>query len=155
MAPEGAPKPLRLRAEDAEDIAVISACLQDALVVVGDFAFAPDERRFMFLANRFRWECGSPPGSGEGGFERIVCGIAFDQVTGVSYRGFRRAEGGRILSLLAIRAGTDAAGATIDLEFAAGATVRLDAAAIRCRLKDMGEPYPTPWLPDHDAEPGR
>jgi hypothetical protein len=152
MAPEGAPRPLRLRAEDAEDIAVLSACLQDALVLVGDFAFAADERRFMFLANRFRWESGAPPEPAEGGFERILCGITFEDVAGVSYRGFRRGEGGRILSLLAIRTQPGAAGATIDLEFAAGATVRLEVAQIRCRMKDVGEPYPTPWLPDHGEE---
>jgi DUF2948 family protein len=152
MAADGEPEPLRLRAEDAEDLAVISACLQDALVVVGDFAFDRDEHRFMFVANRFRWEGGLPPAAGEGGFERILCGIAFDEVTGVSYRGFRRVDDGRILSLLAIRSGRGDKGGVVDLEFAAGATVRLEIGGIRCRLKDLGEPYPTRWLPDHDAE---
>ena len=152
MAAEGEPEPLRLRAEDAEDLAVISACLQDALVVVGDFAFDRDEHRFMFIANRFRWECGLPSADGDGGFERILCGIAFDAVSGVSYRGFRRADDERILSLLAIRPALGEKGGVVDLEFAAGATVRLEIGRVRCRLKDLGEPYPTRWLPDHDAE---
>ena len=152
MAAEGEPEPLRLRAEDADDLAVISACLQDALVVVGDFAFYPEAHRFMFVANRFRWEGGSPS-AGDGGFERTLCGIAFEEVTAVSYRGFRRAEAERILSLLALRANVGESGGFVDLEFAAGATVRLEVGRIACRLRDLGEPWPTSFLPEHDAEP--
>ena len=153
MAAEGEPSPLRLRAEDAEDLAVISACLQDALVLVGDFGFDRDARRFMFLANRFRWEDGSRPAAVDGGFERILCGVAFDEVRAVSYRGFRRADGERLLSLLAVRPAVNEDGGIVDLEFAAGATVRLEVGRVACRLRDLGEPYPTAWLPDHDGDP--
>jgi hypothetical protein len=154
MAGEGeAQPPLRLRAEDADDLAVISACLQDALVLVGDFAFDPEAQRFMFIANRFRWEDKSPPAPVDGGFERVLCGISFDAVAAVSYRGFRRADGERLLSLLAIRPAVGEAGGIVDLEFAAGATVRLEIGRIACRLRDLGEPYPTAWLPDHDGGP--
>jgi hypothetical protein len=150
MEPEGENKPLRLRAEDADDLAVISACLQDALVVVSDFGFDPEAHRFMFVANRFRWEGGAPAAAGDGGFERTLCGVAFDKVSAVSYRGFRRAEAERILSLLALRPGRREAGAFIDLEFAGGAAVRLEVGGIACVLRDLGEPWPTAFLPDHD-----
>ncbi len=102
MAPdEGAA--LKLRAEDAEDLAVISACLQDALVAVRDLAYAPEERSFLFVANRFRWENGLRPAPGEVPYERVLCGITFSEVAAVSYSGFRRSDDDRILSLLAIR----------------------------------------------------
>ena len=153
MAAEGQPQPLKLRAEDAEDLAVISACLQDAIVLVGDFAFDRDAHRFMFLANRFRWEGSTPLAAVDGGFERILCGVAFDEVTAVSYRGFRRADSERLLSLLAIHPKVGDSGGIIDLDFAAGATVRLEIGRIACRLRDVSEPYPTAWLPDHEAEP--
>src|SRR5436309_7302412 len=52
---------LRLRAEDADDLAVISACLQDALVSVRDLAYDPEARSFVFVANRFPCEPGAPP----------------------------------------------------------------------------------------------
>ncbi len=94
---------LKLRAEDAEDLAVISACLQDALVAVRDLAYAPEERSFLFVANRFRWENGLRPAPGEIPYERVLCGVTFSEVTAVSYSGFRRTDDGRILSLLAIR----------------------------------------------------
>jgi len=144
VAPEAG---LRLRAEDAADLAVISACLQDALVPVCDLAFDRDERRFLMIANRFRWEAGQ---NGVAGFERTLCGIAFEDVDGVSYRGFRRNDEERILSLLAIR--TQDAGRIIDLDFSAGASIRLSVGTIRCRVRDLGEPWPTAWQPGHETD---
>ncbi len=148
---------LRLRAEDAEDLAVISACVQDALVSVRDLAYDPDARIFVLVANRFRWE-GGVKGTRVGRpFERILCGVSFDDIDGVAYRGFQRSEEDRILSLLAIRPmlglGTSATDGAIDLEFAGGATIRLTATAIRCRVRDFGEPWPTVWQPDHPLDP--
>jgi hypothetical protein len=138
---------LRLRAEDDEDLAVISACLQDALVAVRDLAYDRAARTFVLVANRFRWE------EGEGArFERTLCGVAFDEVDGVAYRGFQRSAEDRILSLLAIRLARQPGGATIDLEFAGPATIRLTATAIRCRARDLGEPWPTVWQPGHELD---
>ncbi len=145
MAPEDAG--IRLRAQDAGDLAVISACLQDALVSVRDLAFDRDARRFVLIANRFRWER-RRDGAAEPGFERTLCGIAFSEVDGAAYRGFRRSDEDRILVLLAIR--LPDGGGTIDLEFSAGVSIRLSVAAIACHARDLGEPWPTAWQPDHD-----
>ena len=146
MAPEGR---LRLRAEDADDLAVISAVVQDALISVKDLNFDRGARRFTLVANRFRWE-GRPDGDGGGpAFERTLCAVSFAEVEAVSYRGFRRRDDERILSLLAIRLGEN--GRTIDLEFAGDATVRLGVLAIRAYATDIGEAWPTAWQPDHSA----
>ena len=147
MQPDG---PLRLRAEDADDLAVISACVQDALVSVRDLAYDREARTFVLVANRFRWEA-----AGEArGFERTLCGITFGEVESVAYRGFQRSEENRILCLLAIRPSHAAdVGSTIDLDFSRGATIRLTASAIRCHARDFGEPWPTAWHPDHPDDP--
>lgn len=145
MPPEAA---LRLRAEDDEDLAVISACLQDALVSVADLAYDRNARNFVLIANRFRWECTAQADGAE--FERILCGLSFEGVDSVAYRGFRRTEHDRILALLAIR--PHGSGKAIDLAFAGGVTIRLNAAEISCRLRDFGEPWPTSWQPDHPLE---
>src|SRR5947209_3586277 len=87
---------LRLRGEDAEDLAVISACLQDALVAVRDLAFDRDAGTFIFVANRFRWEGGDSEAQEGAPFERTLCGVAFDSVVDVAYRGFNRSEEDRI-----------------------------------------------------------
>lgn len=146
MAPDTAV--LKLRAEDAEDLLVISACLQDALVPVRDLAYISEERTFLFVANRFRWEDGMRPAPAEARFERTLCGITFSEVTAVFYSGFRRSENGRILSLLAIRAENS----EVHLEFSGGAAIRLEVARILCHAKDIGEPWPTPWQPRHDLD---
>ena len=151
MAPDDAGAALKLRAEDADDLAVLSACLQDALVPVRDLAYVPDQKIFVFVANRFRWESGSRPVPGA--CQRILCAVTFSAVAGVSYRGVRRSDEDRILALLAIRAEAESIGATaILLEFSGHAAIRLEVARIQCRAKDLGEPWPTAWHPRHDAE---
>jgi len=140
---------LRLRAEDAEDLAVISACVQDALVSVRDLAYDREARSFMLVANRFRWEAAKDGDGQPGRLERTLCAIAFAEVENVVYRGFQRSEEDRILCLLAIRPIGTAAGAAIDLDFSGSATIRLTASAIRCRARDFGEPWPTAFHPDH------
>src|ERR1700680_3942059 len=102
MVQTGPPEPGRsgtgvgVRAEDAEDLAVISACLQDALVSVRDLAYDRDARVFVLVANRFRWEAGGARAGAGRPFERTLCGIAFDEIDGVAYRGFHRSEEDRI-----------------------------------------------------------
>jgi len=146
VAPDGR---LKLRAEDAEDLAVISAVVQDALIAVKDLTFDRGEGRFTLVANRFRWEAKPNGGDGEAAFERRLCAVSFAGVDRVAYRGFRRRDDDRILSLLAIRPGD--APSTIDLEFAGDATVRLTVSVIRVHATDVGEAWPTPWQPDHGA----
>ena len=48
--------PLKVIARDAEDLAVVAACLQDALIPLNEMRYLPQERRFIMVANRFRWE---------------------------------------------------------------------------------------------------
>lgn len=147
MAPDDSAA-LRLRAEDYDDLAVISACLQDALVPVCDLAYDTANRTFMLVANRFRWEDGLHRAAEEGCFRRSLCGVTFGEVTAVSYTGFSRSDDGRILSLLAIRHEDGA----IRFEFSGGASIRLEIACVLCHLRDLGEPWPTPWQPRHDVE---
>ena len=135
---------------------MISACLQDALVSVRDLAYDREARIFVLVANRFRWEGGATADSSGKPFERTLCGVTFDEIDGVVYRGFHRSEEDRILALLAIRPmlpGVNSTGGAIDLEFAGDATIRLTATAIRCRLRDFGEPWPTVWQPGHPLDP--
>jgi hypothetical protein len=135
-----------LRAEDAEDLAVISAILQDALVAVGDMVFLSDEQRFVLVANRFRWE---PPQSGvRQNFERRMSGLCIDGVKAVQRRGFSPRDSERLLLLLAMR--SDAG--VIYFDFAGGSSIRLEVERVLCHLDDLGEPWPTRWRPRHPVE---
>lgn len=142
---------LKLRAADAEDLAVLSAILQDSLVTIAEMAYLPEERRFALVANRFRWE---PPAEAAqpkkgGGAERVLTGLCIDGVSAVSRRGFHPRESDRILSLLALRLEEGGADRSLILDFAGGSSVRLEVDRIMCHLDDLGEPWPTRWRPKH------
>ena len=161
--------PLRLRALDADDLQTIAACLQDALVPLSEIAFLKAERRFVMVANRFRWEhmpTGTAPApepktdarfaehSGEEDrgerYERVNCGICFDRVRAVQFKGLDVRRKSQILNLLTLQSRSDA----ITLIFAGGAAIRLEIGGIRCHLEDLGEPWPTRWQPTHPAVDG-
>jgi hypothetical protein len=145
--------PLRLRAEDADDLAVISAVVQDALISVKDLTYDRAAKRFTLVVNRFRWEARPPKSNGGAdgdlAYERRLCAVTFDAVESAAYRGFRRRDDERILSLLAIRPGNGPG--TVDLEFSGGAALRLGVAAIKAYATDLGEAWPTAWQPDHNT----
>ena len=137
---------LKLRGEDQEDLAVISAILQDALVAVGEMAYLPDEARFVLVANRFRRE---PPAPGAApNFERQLAGVRFDGVRAVQRRGFHPRERERLMVLLSIRAEPG----SLFLDFAGGGSIRLEVEQILCHLDDLGEPWPTRYRPRHPVE---
>ncbi len=139
--------PLKLRASDQEDLAVISAILQDSLIAMDEMTFLKEECRFAFVANRFRWEDASrdKPLEGDIIYERVNCGICFDTVTAVRHNGLNQAKKAQIISLLSIVAEEE----FIDLTFSAGITVRLQVEKILCHMQDLDEPWPTQRRPRH------
>lgn len=143
-------RPLRLMAADEEDLKVISACLQDAVAKVGDFAYLPRERRFAFVANRFLWECCVDKETGA--FARVRVGAHFDDVLSVKQLYLRSDVKEAILELLAIRfePGADGAGAVI-LDFAGGGAIRLEVEAINCEISDLSSPWRTRAKPKHEV----
>jgi hypothetical protein len=141
---------LKLRAADAEDLAVISAILQDSLVSIGEMTYLPEEHRFALVANRFRWEPEAGQERPKGGkAERVLTGICIDGVSAVNRRGFHPRETDRILSLLALRLQEKDDRRALILDFAGGSSVRLEVERIMCHLDDLGEPWPTRWRPKH------
>jgi hypothetical protein len=140
--------PLRLMAGDAEDLGVISACLQDAVAKLGDFTFLSGQRRFVFVGNRFVWEAA---GKGRAGpFARVRTGVHFDDVKSVKFQNLRAEAKDAIVELLAVRFEADEDGAgDIVLDFAGGGAVRLDVESINAFLSDISEPWRTRAKPEH------
>lgn len=139
-------KKLKLRAVDDEDIKILSSCLQDALVPVGDMAYFPDDGRFVLVANRFCWE--QPPETLDPGhefFERIHCALSIDRVKKVRRRGIPRRNPAQMLELLSLGVKDGA----VELVFAGGAAIRLEVDLLSCQIEDFGEPWPTRWRPHH------
>lgn len=142
-------KPLRLMAGDAEDLKVISACLQDAVAKLGDFAYLPGQRRFAFVANRFVWECAVTRMGGP--FVRVRTGTHFDDVKSVKYQNLRMGAKTAVVELLSIRfeEGEDGAGKII-LDFAGGGAVLLEVESVNAYMSDISEPWRTRTAPKHE-----
>ena len=142
---------IKLHAQDGEDLAVISALLQDALVPPGDIEYLADQQRFVCAANRYRWEASGDRQTGE----RILCGLSFEHVISVRRRNLDLGDRGKLLNFLALElVPTDGEpaneGVLIELTFSAGVAIRLQATALSCMLEDFGEAWPTLWRPKHD-----
>jgi hypothetical protein len=139
---------LRLVALDQEDLAVISAHLQDAVVKIGDLAYLPQERRFVLAANRFDWECAldEPP-------RRRLTGLHFERVLRVRCRGIDRNKPDRMLNLLGVTfAETDAPSGTATLIFEEDAAIQLDIECIEAQMKDLGPVWACDKRPVHDVD---
>lgn len=137
---------LKLLALDNEDLEVISAATQDAIVRVSDMGFAKADRRFALLMNRFAWE--------EAGKtrQRKRAALHFDRVSDVKVAGIDTNAQEGVLELLAIRftVSDDPAG-TVDLDFAGGGTVRLSVECLEARLQDLGAAWAAKATPAHTA----
>jgi len=141
---------LKLAATDEKDLAVVSGALQDAIVPIGDISFQPGDQRFLFVANRFRWEAGDASGGGENA-ERINAGVVFSNVIDVKRRGIDFTARGSFLNLLAISCELEGEGdgPTVQLTFSGDTAIRLQTTGLLCHLEDFGEAWPTQWRPEH------
>jgi hypothetical protein len=140
---------VKLRAEDAEDIKVIAACLQDGIVSLADICYLPEQQNFLMMVNRFKWETTDNDRRRNGGtqFERTFCAVSVLGVTAVRRRRIDLLDRARLLNLLTITAADDG----LDLIFAGDAAVHLVAPHWHCLIEDVGEPWPTGVAPRHPA----
>jgi len=147
---DGREAPLNLGAEDAEDIGVLSALVQDSVFTAADMQWEPARRRFSLLLNRFRWEDG---GADRHAPERVRSVLVIDNVLGLASQGVDRGDKDIILSLLSV--GFEAAGEGPDgdvlLTLAGDGAIRARVEAPELRLKDVTRPYraPSGKRPEH------
>ena len=141
------PSALRLRAEDDEDLAILSSVVQDALVPVADICHLKDQRRLALLVNRFCWECACPEHSRPD--QRVLCSLVFENVTSVRQRGIDCGRRRHLLEILAVRL---AGPGEVEIDFAGDQTLRLTVDGLKVRLEDVEEPYPTSWRPQHKLD---
>lgn len=143
--------PLRLLADDEEDLKVISAAVQDAVCTIGDIVYEPPARRLTVALNRFRWE--TPEGARGG--QRVRAAIQFGGVLSVQARRLRRDAKQGVLSLLSIAfAPGEAPGGVIILTFAGGGALRAEVECVDAVLSDLSASWSTPRRPSHDGTEG-
>lgn len=140
---------LKLIALDADDLAIVSAHVQDAVTKVGDMKYEAAARRFVVPLHRFVWEIEA------GRFrkphnERRNSVLHFQGVSAAKATGIDPARKQDVLSLLAVRfeAGAAPAGA-IELVFSGGAAIRLDVEFVEAQLADLGGAWEASSRPRH------
>jgi hypothetical protein len=138
--------PLKLTALDEDDLAVLSAHMQDAVLTVGDIRFLKGARKLALVANRFDWE-----GGGDGAAQRRRTGLQFARVRRVRSQKIRLDAPDAVLSLLAIRftPGEHPPGGEVELTFSGGGALRLDVECIEAAMEDLGEAWATHSVPRH------
>ncbi len=150
---DGGEAPLRLVARDGEDLKVISALVQDAVLPVTGLKFDARHRRFALMLNRFRWEDRDEAERLGRAYERVRSVMVVEDVRKVQSMGFDRAESDLVLSLLSMEfaPGEDGTGRLV-LTLAGDGAVALDVEALEVRLDDVTRPYraPSGKAPRHD-----
>lgn len=134
-----------LAAQDAEDLTILSARLQDAAARLGDFAWLPGQRRFAGVVNRLKWE--------EGGKSRVRAGLHFDGVLAAKSQNVKLGAKDAVVSILAVtftpHAVDDPAG-VIEIVLAGGGAIRLEVECIAAELSDLTQAWPARATPDHE-----
>lgn len=136
------PAPLALVAGDADDMLVISALAQDAVLPVTDISYDARQRRLALLLNRFRWEDAEAARREGRPYERVRTLLLVLDVRRVLSDGIDRKDSGLILELLALQwqPGEDGTGRLL-LEFSGDGTLAVDAECLNVELRDVTRPY--------------
>lgn len=138
--------PLKLRAEDAHDLHVMSACLQDSLMPATAMSYDEEKKEFTLLANRFCWEVDPHLHEGIPLYARVHAGLHFSNVHTVRRRNLKRHTSPHILSLMCLYAGIEK---EIHLIFSEGEQICLHVDQISCHLMDLHDSWVTHQKPDH------
>lgn len=135
---------LTLLAEDAADLAVISAALQDAVLKVADIQYEPRARRLTVTFNRYCWEAKRG--------QRVRSAMQVGGVLKLEARRIVRERGDGVLDLLAVDfEPSELPGGILTLRFAGDGDLRAHVECIDAVLADVSPPWPTPRRPSHDV----
>jgi len=140
---------LKLVAMDADDLQIISAQMQDAVLKVGDIAYLPRQQKVSIIAKRFDWEDAQmrnePP------YRRRLSALQFARVKSLKARKINQDSKDAVLMLLSIGfEARDAPAGDVVLTFAGGGDLSLEVECIEARLEDLGPEWETAAKPAHD-----
>jgi hypothetical protein len=142
---------LKLIAMDEEDLKILSAHLQDAVLLTKDMLYLPKERRFVLFINRFNWTGAvQTKGPNGGGFERRQAALRFERVSHAQYKDLSLSQSDQALELLAVDFELgEAPGGFVKLIFAGGGGIKLHVDCIEAELRDLGPCWATQTKPQH------
>lgn len=149
---DGEVGPLNLVARDGDDLAIISALVQDAVLTGADLKWERGKRRFACLVNRFRWEDREAAEAAKRPYERVRALLVIEDAGAVRSQGIDRGDPETVLSILSLgwEAGEDGTG-VVTLVLAGDGAVRVEVEALEVTLHDVTRPYlaPSRMKPEH------
>tara|TARA_B100001123_G_C15096937_1_gene941961 strand:+ start:532 stop:981 length:450 start_codon:yes stop_codon:yes gene_type:complete len=139
---------LKLLGKNQEDLKVISAYLQDSIVILGDMVFLKKNKTFVMIVNRFMWEDVEKGILRQG--KRIRCAVKFEEVLQVKSRNINQKNKKRSLEYLAIKCGLNT-DETYDIKifFAGNSIITIMSESIEVFLQDIGKPWHVKHVPLH------
>ena len=141
---------LKLLALDTEDLAIVSAHLQDAVFKTDGLSYDARHHVFSVVVNRFVWEKAE---RGRKSFERRRAVVAFKRVSAVRSLGIDRKDREAVFSLLAVNFTPEDEGpdGTLELILSGNASIALDVECVEVQLADTGGAWETSLKPRHPA----
>ncbi len=141
-------KNLKLIAKTEEDLKVISAHLQDAIVLTSDIASLEKNKIFLIQLNRFMWEDVE-----KGVFrknKRIRTFLKFENIIRVLSKNINQNDKNKFLDFLAIESKlmTDKS-YEINLIFSGNSLIKIFVEVIEATLDDQGDPWESKTKPKH------
>ena len=139
---------LKMLGKNQEDLKIISAYLQDSILIVKDMIFLKRNRTFVMIVNRFMWEDVE-----KGVFrknKRIRCAIKFEEVIKVESKNINQDNKNKPLECLAIKCGSFVNGTyKIKIFFAGNSIITIISEGIEVALHDLGNPWNAKHIPTH------
>lgn len=146
-------EPLKLIALDDEDLPIISAHLQDAVLRVGDMSYLARENRFVAIVNRFDWHGAVRRGGSSRRYERRRSALRIERVLAAKMQGIKLAPHDAVLSVLSIEfEASEAPAGFLTFLFSGGGAMRLEVECIEISLSDLGPAWSTRNKPEHAVE---
>jgi hypothetical protein len=142
--------PLKLVALDPDDLKILSAHLQDAVIRLADMVYMPADRHFAAILSRFDWLAAENEDGKQSNLRRCRCALRFDKVKRAQVQNIRLGDRFAVVELLAVTFDELAVPAGyITLHFAGGGAVRLEVECIEAELHDVGEAWRASCKPEH------
>ncbi|MFT5800181.1 MAG: hypothetical protein ACI84R_004264 [Candidatus Azotimanducaceae bacterium] len=149
---DGGDRPLRLKALDSDDLAVMSSLTQDAVFPASEMRWDRKARRFALLLNRFRWEDAPNAKIGKRAVERVQAVMSIEDVMSVKSQGVQAGDADMIMSLLSVsfEPSTDGMGRVL-LTLSGDGAIAIEVEALEIMLADVTRPYiaPSKSVPQH------
>ena len=138
----------KIIAQSPLDLKMISAYLQDSIIIVKDIVFLKESRIFIMIVNRFMWEDVEKGVFREN--KRIRCAVKFEEVIKVESKNINQKNKNKPLECLAIKCSSIFEETyKINIFFAGNSIISVIAEVIEVALRDLGKSWSVKHIPIH------